>query len=117
MLHVASWIAQIPARLAVAVLSRSSYISLYGFDIHGSSRSWFKKIHSASQSSGNTPIYGLRALPPALALADLYADPKAWHPDIDDLDIPDEAANDVLAACRLLKAELPMLIMNAIKAL
>lgn len=115
-LHAAGWITQIPARLAVAVLSRNSYVSLYGFEIHGRSRAWFKKIHSAIRSPSNTSIYGLRALPPPLALVDLYADSKAWHPDIDDLDIPDEAANDILAACRLLKAELPAPIMKVVKA-
>lgn len=107
-LHGAGWITQIPAGLSVAVLSRPSYVSLHGFEIHGRSRSWFKKIHSAVNATDNPRRYGLRALPPALALVDLYADDKAWHPDIDDLDIPDDCTGAVLAASKLLKVDLPV---------
>jgi hypothetical protein len=47
-------------------------------------------------------IYGMRALSPALALADLYTDPDTWHPDPDDLDIPDQDHGAVLSAFELL---------------
>jgi hypothetical protein len=52
-------------------------------------------------------VYGLRALPPALALTDLYNDPKGWHPDMDDLDIPEADVPQLAAAARLIGAELP----------
>jgi hypothetical protein len=101
-LHAAGWITQIPAQLSVAVLSRPSYVSLHGFDIRGRPISWFRKIHPLLDPSREKRVYGLRALPPTLALADLYADPKAWHPDPDDLDIPDQDHDAVLSAFELL---------------
>ena len=101
-LHAAGWITQIPAQLSVAVLSRPSYVSLDGFDIRGRPLSWFRKIHSLMDPSETKRVYGLRALPPALALADVYADPKAWHPDPDDLDISTEDRQSVLSAFELL---------------
>ncbi len=106
-LHAAGWITQIPARLSVAVISRPSYVSLHGFDIRGRPLSWFKKVHSTVDPTPDKRIYGLRALPAPLAFADLYADPKEWHPDVDDLDIPQEDAAPVQAAAALLGAKLP----------
>ena len=101
-LHAAGWITQIPAQLSVAVMSRPSYVSLHGFDIRGRPLSWFRKIHPLLEPSTEKRVYGLRALPPALALADLYADPEGWHPDPDDLDIPDQDHGSVLSAFALL---------------
>ena len=104
-LHAAGWITQIPAQLSVAVLSRPSYVSMYGFDIRGRPLSWFRKLHPLMDPSTEKRIYGMRALSPALALADLYADPDAWHPDPDDLDIPDQDHGAVLSAFELLGVE------------
>jgi hypothetical protein len=101
-LHAAGWITQIPAQLSVAVLSRPSYVSLHGFDIRGRPLSWFRKTHPLMDPSTQKRVYGLRALPPALALADLYTDPNAWHPDPDDLDVPDQDHDAVLSAFELL---------------
>ena len=101
-LHASGWITQIPARLSVNVLSRPSYVSLHGFDIRGRPLSWFRKIHPLLASSAEERVYGLRALPPALALADLYATSDGWHPDPDDLDIPDQDHDSVLSAFELL---------------
>jgi hypothetical protein len=106
-LHAAGWITQIPARLSVAVISRPSYVSLHEFDIHGRPLSWFKKIHPSADPSPDKRIYGLRALPAPLALVDLYGDPKGWHPDVDDLDIPHEDLASVGAAATLLEIEPP----------
>ena len=106
-LHAAGWITQIPAQLSVAVLSRPSYVSLHGFDIRGRTLSWFQKIHPLMDPATEKRVYGLRALPPALALADLHADPDGWHPDPDDLDIPDQDHDSVLSACALLGSEAP----------
>jgi hypothetical protein len=101
-LHAAGWITQIPAQLSVAVLSRPSYVSLHGFDICGRPITWFRKIHPLLEPTAEKRVYGLRALPPPLALADLYADPDGWHPDPDDLDIPDQDRDSVLSAFELL---------------
>src|SRR5882757_1982480 len=104
-LHAAGWITQIPAQLSVVVLARPSYVSLHGFDIRGRPLSWFRKIHPLLESSAEERVYGLRALPPALALADLYATPDGWHPDPDDLDIPDQERRSVLSAFELLGSD------------
>jgi hypothetical protein len=104
-LHAAGWITQIPAQLSVAVLSRRSYVSLHAFDIRGRPLSWFRKIHPLMDLAVEKRVYGLRALPPALALADLYADPEGWHPDPDDLDIPDQDRDSVLSAFALLDVD------------
>jgi hypothetical protein len=106
-LHAAGWITQIPARLSVAVISRPSYVSLHGFDIHGRPLSWFKKVHAFVDPSPDERLYGLRTLPTPLALADMYGNSKAWHPDVDDLDIPREELASVGAAATLLGVELP----------
>ena len=114
-LHAAGWITQIPARLSVVVISRPSYVSLHGFDIHGRPLSWFKKIHSALDPSPDKRVYGLRALPAPLALADLYGDPKGWRPDLDDLNIPPEEVASVGTAATLLGSELPAPLGHQIK--
>jgi hypothetical protein len=114
-LHAAGWITQIPARLSVDVISRQSYVSLHGFDIRGRPLSWFKRIHFTVDSSPDKRIYGLRTLPTPLALADLYGDPKGWHPDMDDLDIPQEDLASVGAAATLLGIELPTPLGRKIK--
>jgi hypothetical protein len=105
-LHAAGWITQIPARMSVAVLARASYITLHGFDMHGRSRAWFKMVHDARAVDAER-VYGLRALTPAFALADLYKDPKAWHPDVDDLDIPEGESSTLLLAAKMLKVQFP----------
>ena len=104
-LHAAGWITQGPAQLTVAVLHRPSYVSFRGFEIRGRPLSWFKTVHD--DVSAAERVYGMRALPPALALVDLYGDPKAWHPDPDDLDVTPEQAREVLSASERLLIPLP----------
>jgi hypothetical protein len=98
-----------------AVLSRPSYVSLHGFEIHGRSLSWFKNIHPAVDPAPDKRIYGLRALPAPLALADSYGDPKGWHPDMDDLDIPQQDLASIGTAARLLGVVLPPPLVREIK--
>jgi hypothetical protein len=85
----------------------ASYVSLHGFDIRGRPLSWFKQVHPAVDPSPDERVYGLRALPAPFALADLYGDPKGWHPDPDDLNVPPEDVASVGAAATLLGVELP----------
>lgn len=106
-LHAHGWITQIPASLQVVVMPRRSYVMLNGFEIHSRALSWFKKVHPLIDPAPDQRIYGLRALPAALALADLYGDPRGWHPDVDDLDIPPEELPSVGAAAQMLGVELP----------
>jgi hypothetical protein len=113
-LHAAGWITQIPARLTVTVLRRPTYVSFRGFEIRGRPLAWFKAAHGMVNSPANPRVYGMRALPPALALADLYADPKGWQPDPDDLDIPADRLSEVAAACEILRVRLPAPLSDAI---
>jgi hypothetical protein len=114
-LHAAGWITQIPAQLSVAVLRRPTYVSFHGFEIHGRPLSWFKAVHRELNAPQNERVYGMRALPAALALADLYGDPGAWHPEPDDLDIPAGQVSEVLAAGKLLHMPLPPFLEDALQ--
>ena len=103
-LHSAGWITQIPSALSVFVETRRSYVSLTGVTIEGRSLAWFRAMSArgAIQKNGTNDInaYGLRFLEPAWALADMYASAGAWHPDEDDLDVPDDKAEELLLACQ-----------------
>jgi len=56
----------------------------------------------------------MRALPPALALVDLYGDIKAWHPDPDDLDVPPDQVSKVLTGSERLRTPLPKSLRDAL---
>jgi len=94
-LHAAGWITQIPRRLTVAVATRPSLASLDGFDVSGRTRVWYASVHADLVADKDYATYGLRALSPAMALADLHARPRDWCPDPDDLDLDDGAWNEV----------------------
>lgn len=113
-LHAAGWITQIPARLTVAVLRRPTYVSFRGFEIRGRRLAWFKAVHAVIDSAASERVYGMRALTPAFALVDLYADAKAWHPDPDDLDIPADQHSELLSACEQLRIPIPAALSRAI---
>lgn len=113
-LHAAGWITQIPARLTVAVLRRATYVSFRGFEVRGRPLTWFKAVHDVINAPANERVYGMRALPPAFALVDLYADPKGWHPDPDDLDIPADQLGPIASASERLRVRLPAHLSKAI---
>ena len=111
-LHGAGWTTQIPSTLQVAVEARSSYAKIDGVTLFARPVAWyqFMQNHGAWAASASkaaaaeTNTYGLRALKPAWALADLYADKSgyAWQPDADDLDVPKAAVDAVRRARQLL---------------
>lgn len=113
-LHAAGWITQIPAQLTVAVLLRPTYVSFRGFEIRGRPLAWFTAVHADVSAPGNDRVYGMRALPPALALVDLYGDAKTWHPDPDDLDVPPEHTREVFSGSDKLQIPLPASLRNAL---
>lgn len=106
-LHAAGWTTQIPQRMAVCVLSRQSLKQIDGFDLRTRPRRWFEAVHDAVASEER--VYGLRALPPALALWDLHADRsgKVWQPDADDLDLAPDELRQVAALPPSMLASLP----------
>ncbi len=120
-LHAHGWTTQIPRELHVAVEQRRSYAQIHGVVLHPRPLQWFRDMHAAqamvspeftgasgsSSAAASAPgpgasSYGLRSLLPAWALADAYADDsgRSWHPDEDDLDIPEEAQLDATQACQ-----------------
>ena len=54
-------------------------------------------------------------MPAPLALADLYGDPQGWHPDVEDLDIPQEDVGSVGPAATLPGVELPAPLVRKIE--
>jgi hypothetical protein len=112
-LHSTGWSTQIPSTLHVAIESRPSYAQIMGVTLFPKPLNWFRFMqdHGAwernrgkGDPANEVTTYGLRALKPHWALADLYADRsgRAWHPDEDDLDIPDEEMAGVEKACKAL---------------
>lgn len=105
-LHNEGWTTQIPQKLQVACLARRSFPTWHQVEFHGRPREWFIRHHDGFVRGGNS--FGLPALAPAEALADMFAHPAGhWLPDADDLDIPDELAPDVILAFEALGMELP----------
>lgn len=116
-LHAAGWTTQIPAALHVAVEARASYAQLHGVVLWPRPVEWFRgmKVRNGFANSRSTPdampTFGLRALRPEWALADLYADTSsgAWHPDPDDLDLDETQRELAGRACEVLRVEAPWL--------
>jgi hypothetical protein len=106
-LKAAGWITQIPARLTVAVLHRPTYASFHGFEIRGRPLTWFKAVYEVINAPTNERVYGMRVLPSPFALVDLYSDPRGWHPDPDDLEIPDDQPSQLVLASERLGVPLP----------
>lgn len=112
-LHSAGWTTQIPSTLHVAVEARSSYVQIDGATLFPRPVSWFQFMQAQvawvgtadTHAPGNISTYGLRALAPAWALADLYADKSghAWYPDEDDLDVPRAAMAALRRACKAMQ--------------
>ena len=92
-LHNSGCTTQIPQEISVAVLSRPTYVKIDGFSLNGRPKRWYKEYqsHFLNQEDVEFATFGLRTLPPHLALLDLYKDEKigGWKPDIDDLEIDD----------------------------
>ncbi len=98
-LHAAGWITQIPQALHVAVEKRPSYVQMQGVALHPKPLDWFKTVATLKPTQAKFASYGLRALTPAWALADLLANPQAWYPDADDVDVPTGSQAELAEAC------------------
>ncbi len=98
-LHAAGWITQIPQALHVAVEKRPSYVQVQGVALHPKPLRWFKTVAILKPTQAKFASYGLRTLTPAWALADLLANPLAWHPDADDIDLPEGSKAELATAC------------------
>lgn len=114
-LHAAGWTTQTPTAVSVAVLARPTLPQIDGFVLMPRPRRWFVAQHpyrvDPEQASWNT--HGLPSLPPSLALLDAYADPRAWHPDPDDLDVDDAGRAEVAHLLRRGTWEAPAALQEA----
>lgn len=123
-LHAAGWTTQIPSCLHVAIEERRSYTRINGVIFWPRPVEWFQEMqhrgawYSDQDAGPAMPTFGLRALKPAWALADVFAGAAAgqldssvssrpWCPDEDDLDIPEGAIDEVHMACEALGVRLP----------
>ena len=99
-LHAAGWITQIPAKLQLATPSRRTYPQWDRVQFHGRSEAWYRLHHFCflKPEKSSFPTFGLPALSPADALADVFGHAGHWHPDPDDLDIPEAAHAAVIRA-------------------
>jgi hypothetical protein len=91
-LHRAAWTTQIPRQLHVAIETRPSVVLLNDVVLHERRVDWFKLIsaHDGFEAQSIQDRESMRALKPAWALADMYAQRDGWVPDEDDLDLPED---------------------------
>ena len=108
-LHSAGWTTQIPSTLHVAIEARRSYAKIDGVTLFARPVAWFQFMQAqqawvgaaGKKPSDDIATYGLRALAPAWALADLCADKsgQSWQPDEDDVDVPKKVLATLRRAC------------------
>lgn len=109
-LHNAGWTTQIPQRINIAVLESRSYINISEFVLSPKKQDWYDKVRSHWLMPNNKEkiaTFGLPALPPALALADLYHSKSDWQPDPDDLDIDEQDWEAIKKAFDFFKLDIP----------
>lgn len=102
-LDPAGWVTQRPHQTHIAVLAPARRAQIDAFDVTPRSRSWFERTHPFVEKGA----FGMRALRPAMALADMYARRSAWHPDPDDLEIPEGDLPEVAQAFAALETQPP----------
>lgn len=123
-LHAHGWTTQIPRALHFNVTA-DRRIHLHGVEFSPRPSRWFALIeqHRAQALEPETGgIFHWDRLPkltPAWALADLLTQPRsAWHPDPDDLDVPEEARASVMQAAQALGApEKVLAVLDVLPAL
>jgi len=103
-LHAAGVTTQVPHQVDVAVLAPANRARTNGFNEVPKPRSWYVAVHQMKAKEG---MFGLPALQPEMALADLYATKGDWHPDIDDLEVDELDWKRFKKACDVLGIEVP----------
>lgn len=88
-LHARGLTTQYPHEVHVGVLAPANRAHTDGFSEVGRSRGWYEAIQSLRVGGKAETLYGLPALAPEVALADLFASKNDWHPDVDDLELED----------------------------
>ena len=103
-LHAAGKTTQVPHQVDVAVLAPANRAKTNGFNEVPKPRSWYAAVH---EMKAKEQLFGLPALQPEMALADLYATKGDWHPDIDDLEVDELDWKRFKKACDILGIEVP----------
>jgi hypothetical protein len=125
-LHSAGWTTQIPSTVHVAIERRDSYAQISGISLHPRSIHWFRAMERqkawydesvvpVADQIANTEMatFGLRALRPGWALAELWSTDDAWHPEVDDLDIDAQFFPEIIDACKALAVQPPHWLQHA----
>lgn len=103
-LHATGMTTQVPHQIDVAVLAPANRAHTTGFEERPKSRRWYAAMQGMKLKDG---LFGLPALSPEAALADLYATPGDWHPDVDDLEVDELDWLKFGAACNALGIAVP----------
>ncbi len=108
-LHSAGWTTQVSRVLTVGVKARRSYAMIDGIHLSGRSPGWYRLVHDrlSIEHRQGFSTFGLKALTPAMALADVHANAGGWKPDPDDLDITDDDWPEVVQAFERFGIEVP----------
>lgn len=101
-LHQAGWTTQIPRELHVAIEERPSVVQISGVKLYQRPLSWFRTVHDQKgfEVEPHASIHSMRRLRPHWALADMMTFRDGWVPDEDDLDIPDQKAENAVEMAR-----------------
>lgn len=107
-LHAHGWSTQPSVRFQVAVNAMPSrfgsedrYPQIFGAEIVYRPPEWYEQTKSWRYDKNGKPIFsfGLPAIPPELALVDLWKFRDMWMPDPDDLYVDESQHPQVIKAC------------------
>ena len=103
-IHATGMTTQVTHQIDVAVLAPANRAHTDGFVEWPKPRRWYVALQNMKLKDG---LFGLPALQPEAALADMYATPNDWHPDIDDLEVDELDWMKFKVACEGLGIEVP----------
>lgn len=112
-LNAAGKTTQVSHQVDVAVLAPANRAHTNGFQETPKSRRWYASMQGMRTKDG---LYGLPSLCPEAALADMYATPGDWHPDVDDLEVDELDWRKFKEATDLLGIEVPLQLKGLVAA-
>jgi len=112
-LHATGKTTQVPHEISVAVLAPINRAHTEGYSEVAKPKRWYVSVQTMRSKDG---LFGLPALEPEMALADLYATPNDWHPDIDDLEVDEFDWVKFKSACDILGVDVPQQLQDEVTA-
>ncbi|MCZ8254451.1 MAG: hypothetical protein O9327_02065 [Polaromonas sp.] len=103
-LHAAGVTTQITHQVDVAVLAPANRAHTNGFVEWPKPHRWYVAVNEFKSTDG---LMGLPSLDTEAALADMYATPGDWHPDVDDLEVDDIDWGRFKVACERFGIDVP----------